>query len=179
MTQYQKNSHCGFCGHVYHDPISWPRSCLNCAQESYRNPTPVIVVLQPVIGWYDWGGIQYGLLIQKRGINPEKGKWALTGGYIEHQETWEDAAVRETKEELGLETKANLYKLWSVESSTSKDNLLIFVHNEMYVKDFQKMKFEPNNEVSEIGVMWEPMELAFPAHTKNANEFLNRLKLGE
>lgn len=43
------------------------------------------------------------VLLEKRSINPEKGKWCLPGGHIEPNETPEEAVKRETKEETGLE----------------------------------------------------------------------------
>ncbi len=43
------------------------------------------------------------VLLQLRNLEPGKGKWALTGGYVDWDETLEEAAIREVKEELGYE----------------------------------------------------------------------------
>jgi 8-oxo-dGTP diphosphatase len=43
------------------------------------------------------------LLIQ-RGVEPNKGLWTLPGGYVEVDETPDQAVVREVAEETGLET---------------------------------------------------------------------------
>ena len=44
-----------------------------------------------------------GIVLVKRAIEPELGKWALPGGHVELDETLEHAAVREAKEETGLD----------------------------------------------------------------------------
>jgi ADP-ribose pyrophosphatase YjhB (NUDIX family) len=38
----------------------------------------------------------------RRGIEPALGLWSFPCGYVEHDETLEEAAVRETREESGL-----------------------------------------------------------------------------
>lgn len=42
------------------------------------------------------------ILLIKRAQDPDKGKWALPGGYLDHDETIEQAVIRETKEETSL-----------------------------------------------------------------------------
>ena len=44
------------------------------------------------------------LLIQRKG-EPFDGKWALPGGFVEYGETVEQAAVREVKEEVGIDVQ--------------------------------------------------------------------------
>lgn len=43
------------------------------------------------------------ILLAKRGAEPFKGFWGIFGGFIEWDETPEDAVIRETKEEAGVE----------------------------------------------------------------------------
>jgi len=45
------------------------------------------------------------VLLIKRGIEPEKGKWALPGGHVDWDESAEEALRREIVEETGLQVK--------------------------------------------------------------------------
>jgi ADP-ribose pyrophosphatase YjhB (NUDIX family) len=41
----------------------------------------------------------------KRGIEPSYGKWVFPGGYVDYGEKVEEAAIRETKEEVNLDVR--------------------------------------------------------------------------
>ncbi|RKD88326.1 NUDIX domain-containing protein [Mangrovibacterium diazotrophicum] len=45
------------------------------------------------------------LMLTRRGINPHKGKLDLPGGFVEHDESAEEAIIRELHEELGAEVQ--------------------------------------------------------------------------
>ena len=45
------------------------------------------------------------LLLVRRAMEPEKGKWSLPAGYLDHGESPVETAVRETREETGLEVR--------------------------------------------------------------------------
>lgn len=60
-------------------------------------PTQPIVGVAAVI-------VQNGkLVLVRRGVEPEKGKWSIPGGAVELGETVRDTAIREAKEECGLD----------------------------------------------------------------------------
>jgi 8-oxo-dGTP diphosphatase len=59
------------------------------------------------------------ILLIKRKNDPYRGFWALPGGFVEYGETVENAAVRETKEETGVDVK--LGDLVGVYSDPNRD----------------------------------------------------------
>lgn len=58
------------------------------------------------------------LLIQRKG-EPFDKKWALPGGFVEYGETVEQAAIREVKEEVGIDVE--LKELLGVYSEPDRD----------------------------------------------------------
>ena len=68
--------------------------CSGCSHVAYVNPRLVVTTL-PVT---DDGEI----VLIRRGIEPGKGSWAQPGGFLEVDETVNQAAIRETWEETGL-----------------------------------------------------------------------------
>jgi ADP-ribose pyrophosphatase len=59
------------------------------------------------------------LLLIRRGAQPGQGKWSIPGGLVELGENVQDAMVRETKEEVGLDVEA--VKLMDVFDSVTLD----------------------------------------------------------
>jgi ADP-ribose pyrophosphatase YjhB (NUDIX family) len=70
--------------------------CSNCGTIHYQNPKMVIGSI-PV--WEEDGKLQ--ILLCKRAIEPRYGFWTLPAGFMENNETTEQAAKRETEEEAG------------------------------------------------------------------------------
>jgi 8-oxo-dGTP diphosphatase len=67
---------------------------------AYEYPRPALTVDCVVFG-FDEGDLK--VLLIERGLEPFKGKWALPGGFVRIDETLEEAARRELREEAGLE----------------------------------------------------------------------------
>lgn len=54
---------------------------------------------------FSFDGSHLNVLLIKRGNEPYKGSWAFPGGFLDEDETLEEAARRELKEETGLSPK--------------------------------------------------------------------------
>lgn len=91
--------YCVVCGHTLVErriPSEGRRrlQCENCGHIHYVNPRVVTAII-----------VEHGgrVLLQQRAIEPGLGKWTFPGGFLEMGETPEAGAVRETKEEVGLD----------------------------------------------------------------------------
>jgi len=67
----------------------------------YPGETRVLVAVDCIIFGFDGADIK--LLLVQRGLKPEKGKWSLMGGFLQPQESLDQAANRILKRLTGLE----------------------------------------------------------------------------
>ena len=82
---------------VWHESDGRPRQvCPACGFIHYQNPTPAAGCLVEHDG---------RVLMVQRKYPPYVGGWTLPAGFIEYDETPEQAAVREMGEETGLEVR--------------------------------------------------------------------------
>ncbi len=66
----------------------------------YEYPRPAVTTDCVIFG-FDKGELK--ILLIERGIEPFKGKWAFPGGFIRDNENSDECAIRELREETGLE----------------------------------------------------------------------------
>lgn len=91
--------YCPICGHTLGQRKEGGRlrqACPNCGYVHYVNPVPAVGLLIEMDG---------GLVLIRRGQPPHKGEWTLPSGFIEADESAEEAAMREAEEETGLKTE--------------------------------------------------------------------------
>lgn len=131
--------------------------CQSCHRVQYEDPKVAACTIPVKNG---------KVLLMRRAINPERGRWVFPGGYMDRGETVEDAAVRETWEESNL--KVRLQKLLNVYSYA--DSIVVVV---VYIGEVVSGELIPGPECLEARwfaheqIPWD--ELAFPS-TREALE---------
>jgi 8-oxo-dGTP diphosphatase len=162
-TSRIQHSHCSYCGMAYPQDAPWPRTCPGCTEITWHNPLPVAMVLLPVRT-----GSGPGLVVIRRDIEPARGELALPGGFIETGETWQEAAVRELREETGLPASPDEVRLFDVVSALRVITIVALLP----ARDAADLPASaPNDEVSEWLVITGPTRLAFPTATDAANRY--------
>ncbi len=66
---------------------------------SYKYPHPAVTTDSVIFGF---DGSSINILLIERGIEPFKGTWALPGGFLNLDETVEEGAIRELREETNI-----------------------------------------------------------------------------
>ena len=69
----------------------------------YKYEHPAVTTDCVIFTYEDW---KLKVLLVKRGGEPYKGEWALPGGFLRNDETAKEGALRELREETGLEASA-------------------------------------------------------------------------
>jgi 8-oxo-dGTP diphosphatase len=98
-----KKTHCPYCGNTLTEKTTegiLRLFCGNCVQIIYENPLPAACLVTV--------DAKDQLLLVKRNVDPKKGFWCLPGGFMELNETPEEAALRELHEETGLFGKIDM-----------------------------------------------------------------------
>ena len=115
-----KKKYCHFCGNRLTEKFHEGRMrlfCLNCNSPIYENPVPTTCLV--TIDNHD------RLLLVKRSVDPKKGWWCLPGGFMELQETPEEAGLRELAEETGLAGKIDILLGVTSSHSANYDTVLM------------------------------------------------------
>jgi len=137
--------------------------CEKCGFIFYQNPVPAVaVILQQ----------NSRILLVKRKFEPAAGDWSLPAGFIEWGEGPEQTAVRELKEETGLDIAVrNLYGVFPGNERPDHEILLVVYHGEILGGELQ-----PGDDALEAG--WFafsqlPENIAFRIHRNILAELSN------
>jgi 8-oxo-dGTP diphosphatase len=82
----------------------------------YKYPHPAVTADCVIFGF---DGLNLKVLLVQRGIEPFKGRWAFPGGFMQMDETIEECARRELREETGLEI--NTVEQFHIFSDVNRD----------------------------------------------------------
>lgn len=95
----KKLNYCPICGHELSEREEGGRlrpSCDNCGYVHFVNPVPGVGMLIEMDG---------GVVLIQRKNPPHQGDWTLPSGFVEADESAEEAAIREAEEETGLKVE--------------------------------------------------------------------------
>ncbi len=152
------------------------KSCPHCGGEItlYRNPTPTVDVVVLVPNGTPQGD---GVVLIERN-NPPHG-WALPGGFIDVGETCEQAAVREMKEETGLDVVlTGMLGVYSDPKRDPRQHTMSVVYTGV-ARDIGALEAGDDAGKAEIFPLGEWPELAFD-HRHILDDFLvNHTRLNQ
>ncbi len=140
--------------------------CIECETIHYQNPKIVAGCL-PVQ--------DSRVLLCKRAIDPQYGKWTLPAGFMENGETLEEAAMRESIEEANASLEA--LRLYSVISLPHINQVYM-----MFLADLTGSDYSPGEESLEVGLFeeqdipWD--EIAFKTITYTLESYFSDRKSG-
>jgi ADP-ribose pyrophosphatase YjhB (NUDIX family) len=125
--------------------------CSRCGEIRYLNPKVGVAMI------VEHGG---GIILSRRALAPYKGYWTIPSGYVEYEETCEEAALRESREELGLAVRIlSLQDVYSFRDDPRAHMVLV-----VYICRTVGGTLRPGGDVSEVRVVTKrrlPRNIAF------------------
>ncbi len=112
------------------------------------------------------------IVLLQRGVQPEKGKWVIPGGFVDRGEEVKAAAIRETEEECGIKTR--IKDLLGIYSYPGR---LVVVT--VYVAEYLSGELKAADESLSMRLVlpeeipWD--ELAFPSTVDALKDYIDRL----
>jgi len=130
---------CSQCGHpmtrqIPQDDDHVRAVCDSCGHVHYENPKMVVGTI-PVF--------QDRVLLCKRNIEPQKGRWTLPAGYLENAESVQQGAVRETLEETRVQVRIlSPYRMFNI---LFVDQIYL-----MFIAELLSRDFGPTSESTDV-----------------------------
>jgi 8-oxo-dGTP diphosphatase len=157
---------CPMCGHplIKRKLDGYVRNmCEHCNFVHYLNPTPAAAVLCTQ---------NDQILLVRRKYEPKSGDWSLPAGFVEYTEAPDAAAVRETREETGLDVQVT--KLFGVYGSCDdpRTRVVLVVYTARIIggtlragDDASEVMFFPKERL--------PENIAFSSHRHVLKRFIS------
>ena len=116
------------------------------------------------------------VLLVKRGEWPFKGRWAMPGGFVKMKESLDEAAVRELKEETGVEN-VYLEQLFSFGAPKRDPRTRVITVAYFALIPYEKLKLKATADVVDVNwfSMYDLPELGFD-HKEILDYALQRLR---
>ena len=142
--------------------------CQKCGRTVYLNPKVGVALLIEIEGH---------LMLVRRGEEPFPGWWTLPPGYVEYEESCEQAALREAQEEL--RTRVQLVGLHGVYSyqDDPRANMVLVVYRAIC----EKGNFSPGDDVSEVCLVdmhHLPADIAFSEVRRAISDYVGATQNG-
>lgn len=102
-----------------HSVAGHPRNhffCQRCEEPRYDHPMIVVTTFV---------ACENKLLWVQRALNPQRGKWAIPGGFLENGETLAEGAARELREEAGVVIEPGALSLYMAGTITFINQLYV------------------------------------------------------
>jgi len=129
-------------------------TCPSCGFTDYQNPAPAAGCVV-----FDEGR----LLMVQRAHKPFVGDWTIPAGYCEWEENPSQTAVRELKEETGLDVKiSGIFKIYNGHDDPRTNAILV-----LYFADIVGGKLRPADDAMRAAFFAReelPQNIAFEAH---------------
>jgi len=144
--------------------------CISCEMIHYQNPNVVAGVLPLIV---DTDGVEK-ILLCRRAIEPRYGYWTLPAGFMENNESLEEAAARESMEEANLKLgQLNLYFVMSLTHISQVYMMFIAQAENDFSPGIESLE---TKLFTESEIPWD--QLAFPVVSKTLKRFFaDRLSL--
>ena len=131
-------------------------ACTRCDWIHYRNPVPAAAAIVP------WNG---GVLLVLRSFEPAAGAWCLHVGFQEIDESLEEACMRETREETGMDVSVTrLHGLY--DGRDDPRNRVVLAVYETEVRGGKLQAGDDAREVRAFDLSRLPESIAFQNHRR-------------
>lgn len=160
---------CMICGGAFQNKNENLLQCEKCNHRFYINASPTA----SAIITNDQGEI----LLAIRGIEPKIGTWDVVGGFMSINETFEEALLREIKEELGVEGEFIEY-LGSYPEQYEFSGICLPLINFVGLAKLKSNNLNPQDDVSEIKYVHpsqiQNTEFGFPSMKQAVLDYITK-----